>query len=291
MWLLDQIRIRLFDKKDEEAQMETLKTAKWPEDKGLILHALESRNGLFRAQAVSLLPYEGNREQFARLAKEDMDDVVRSAAAEQLRYPEDRDLLVDLASYDAYHYLVGICVKKLPWPEEKETLITLAKADNYPVFAVEKLDPQETLALLEELALHSPDPEGKRAAAEKLAYPASKAVLEQYVTAEYPPQHLERIVDKLAYPESREALIHVALNSDQRNARFAAVDKLPWPEERETIEAVMKIYGDAAAQRKMLEAGICPRCGKPATKATETIDGEACEVYRCETCGGIWQLA
>ena len=42
---------------------------------------------------MSLLPYEGNREQFARLAKEDMDDVVRSAAAEQLRYPEDRDLL------------------------------------------------------------------------------------------------------------------------------------------------------------------------------------------------------
>ena len=46
MWLLDQIRIRLFDKKDEEAQMETLKAAKWPEDRGLILHALESRNGL-----------------------------------------------------------------------------------------------------------------------------------------------------------------------------------------------------------------------------------------------------
>ena len=81
MWLLDQIRIRLFDKKDEEAQMDTLKTAKWPEDKGLILHALESRNGLLRAQAVSLLSWEEEREQLARLAKEDMDDVVRKIVA------------------------------------------------------------------------------------------------------------------------------------------------------------------------------------------------------------------
>lgn len=291
MWLLDRIRIKLFEKKDEQEQLETLKAANWPEDKGLILHALESRNGLLRAQAVSLLPWLEEREKLIRYAKEDMDDVVRGAAAEKLQYPEDRDLLVDLASYDANHYLVGICVKKLPWPEEKETLLSLAKADNYPLFAVERLDPQETYPLLEDLALNSPDPEGRRAAAERLEYPASKAVLEQYVQSEYPPQHLERIVSKLQYPDSREALIKVALNSDQRNARFAAVDKLPWPEEKETIEAVMRTYGDAAAQKKMLEAGVCPNCGKPAAKATETIDGEECEVYRCEACGGTWQLA
>ena len=297
MNLLDRIKIGLFDRKHEEAQKEILKASRWPEDRELILHALGSlSNGLIRADIVEKLPYPEERDRLVRLAAEDRDDYVRGQALLRLQYPADRDLLISVASDDPASWLVETAVEKLPWPEEKDTLIALAKADNYPAFAIRKLDPSEALPLLEELALNSPDPEGRRAAAEMLEYPASRAVLEQYILSENPPQHLEKAVNKLSYPESRDVLIRVARECRQTSARVCAVRKLPWPEERETIEAVAHAYGDCLVQLKMARGGVCPICGSHVKNFTETVYmnddpndvSKECEAYLCETCR--WEM-
>lgn len=297
MNLLDRIRIGLFDRKKEEAQKEILRAARWPEDRELILHALDSlRNGLIRADTVDKLPYPEERERLSRLAADDRDDNVRGQALLKLQYPADQDLLISVASGDPSSWLVRIASEKLPWPEAKDVLITLAKADNYPAFAIRKLDPAETLPLLEELTLNSPDPEGRRAAAEKLECPASRTVLEQYVMAENPPQQLEKIVEKLSWPESRDALARVALGCPQRTARTYAIEKLPWPEERETIEAAAHTWEDPLAQLVMAKGGICPKCGAPVKAGTETVYmnddpndvSKECAAYFCETCR--WEM-
>ena len=196
-------------------------------------------------------------------------------------------------------------MEKLPWPEEKETLASLARADNYPVFAVRRLDAEEMLTLLEDLALHSPDRDARSAAAEKLECPRSREVLEQFVLSDNPPDDLFRFVCKLSCPESRDTLVRVALTSPQGKARAAALTRLPWPEEQETIEtaAHAPTNGDgtcrdhwiavAAAQLIMAQAGVCPVCGGEVLHETDPVRMNddpndvtgAAERYTCTKCG------
>ena len=307
MGIFDIFRFRMFDRLDDDRQLSALNAACWPKDQSLILHVLENLSGSFRARAaaVAKLPYPEERERLIRIAKEDRDDFVRDHAIEKLQYPEDRDTLVYLASYEPGYQLVRRAVEKLPWPQEKETLVSLAKADNYPVFAVRSLDAEEMLSLLEDLALHSPDRDARRAAADKLEYPRSKEVLEQVVLSDNPPDDLFQFVNKLSWPESRDTLVRVALTSPQGKARAVAVAKLPWPEERETIEAVAHspMHGDetcpdnwyatAAAQYFMAQQGVCPACGGEVLHEKDTVYmnddpndvSKEVDRYTCTKCG------
>ena len=305
MNLIDQFRIRQFRRLDAAQQLRAVQNADWQRDRSLILYVLENEQFRLKAAAVQKLPYPEERERIVRIAGEDPDDFVRDHAVEMLRYPEDRDVLIGLAQSDAGFHLVERAVKKLPWPREKEILLALAAADHYPVHAVKALDAEEAVPELENLALHSPDRDARKAAAEKLSFPRSRDVLEQCVLSANDMPEKYKLVLKFPYPEARDFLVRLALNGPFRTA---AVCRLPWPGERKTLEAVAHTVPGADADQDLSNAirvsqfimaknGVCPLCGgevisQPPVGSVNDDPGDVCEQtaeLTCTRCG--WSMA
>ena len=112
----------------------------------------------------------------------------------------------------------------------------------------------------------------RRIAIEKLSSFGNKDTLEHCARSDPEPLNRAAALRKLSYPESREVLCCAAQHDLSSYVQAEAVKLLPYPQEAEIlfrianrpVSAVSSKSDSAiseAAQRVLINAGICPRCG------------------------------
>lgn len=150
------------------------------------------------------------------------------------------------------------------------------KIEEEPTRPFEELYHLEGREQLEKIALDVTRSAKERSIAiEKLSCPDSKETLEY--CSRNDAESLNRVyaLRKLSYPESREVLRYAAQQDRDSYVQAEAVKLLPYPQEAELLfqianRPVSPVFSKSdskvpkAAQRVLINAGICPGCGAKA---------------------------
>ncbi len=132
---------------------------------------------------------------------------------------------------------------------------------------------KETPDLLKKIALDVTRPaKERRIAIEKLSSSENREAPEYCARNDDEPLNRAAALRKLSYPESREVLRYVAQHDWSGYVQAEAVKLLPYPQEAELLFKIGNRPGSPvfsksdskvakAAQRVLINAGICPQCG------------------------------
>ena len=112
----------------------------------------------------------------------------------------------------------------------------------------------------------------RRIAIEKLLSSENKDTLEYCAQNDDEPLNRAAALRKLSYPDSREVLCYAAQHDWSSYVQAEAVKLLPYPQEAELLfkianRPVSPVFSKSdskvpeAAQKVLINAGICPRCG------------------------------
>ena len=285
----NRISIWLWEHSGEHSRISMLDNKDPLKDKDFFLYVVKHGKPAEKILAMEkLLAFKPTRRDIFQVVLEDPDEGLRITAVNQLKYPEERDTILSIAEGEPSEEMMKAVISRIPWPEGKEDLIALAWGNSYPLLAFRRL---EGKSLLEDFALHAQDDEVRFAALDTLDPSQSRSVIEQFATDEKNDEHRIDAVRKLSYPESRETLIKTARLEPNRKGVNTAIWMLPWPEEETVIRELAPTA--LAAEKKMIQAGLCPICGEKIDHDFDSVrvgddieDGfTETHTYSCQQCG------